>query len=487
MKYWFVVVFVLIAKSILAINVSFHHGVYMTPDKETYVETYLLFDGSQLRYSSIEDSQYQASIELTYIFEKRGEIAGFSKNIIQGPITNDTNQKISDFIDQQRFPLSPGKYDLLILMKDLNNPIDTVRSVQPINISVDPQKVFFSDIFLVDRISETKKPNVFSRNGNDYFPKITPFFSPELNEISFYSELYNTSSILGKEVPYLLLIEIIDPGTDEVVGQYRIIQRMTASEVAPIPKKINIKDLPTGSYILLLQAQNRAGEVLAARSLPIKRFHENASEIDLRSNPENTFVSRIEEDSLRKLCYCMIYKGTEAEKSYIESNWKQGDQEELRRFFFSFWYDRNPLDPRLEFSRYNQLIKHVEDEYGNNTQHGCGSDRGRIYLKYGEPNSMSIVRNESRAYPYEIWHYYKIPEKSNAKFFFLDAKRIDEYTLGHSNVIGEPTDQLWYTRLVRETEGGSRSSQEHQQEAVGLEDDPYSHGSRALDYWNNPR
>ena len=459
----------------------------MTPDKETYIETYLLFDGSQLRYSTIEDSQYQASIELTYIFEKRGLIEGFSKNIISGPLTNDTARQISDFIDLQRFPLPPGKYDLLILMKDLNNKTDTVRSVQSIDISVDPEKIFFSDIFLVDRVTETKTPNVFTRNGSDFFPKITPFYSPELNEITFYSELYNTSTVLGPDVPYLLSIEIIDPSADQVVGQYRIIQRMKGSEVMPLSKKINIKELPTGSYILLLQAQNRDGDVLAARALPIKRFNENVSEIDLRSNPENTFVSRIAEDSLRKLCYCMIYKGTEAEKSYIEANWKKGDEEELKRFFFSFWSDRNPLDPRLEFSRYNQLIKHVENEYGNNTQHGCGSDRGRIYLKYGEPNSMSIVRNESRAYPYEIWHYYKIPEKSNAKFFFLDSKRIDEFILGHSNVLGEPNDKLWYTRLVRETKGGSQSNQEHEQEAVGLEDDPYSHGSRALDYWNNPR
>ena len=487
MKFWFSALLLFLYSATFAINVSFHHGVYMTPDKETYVETYLLFDGSQLRYSSIADSQYQASIELTYIFEKRGEIASFSKNIVSGPITSDTSLKISDFIDQQRFPLAPGKYDLLILMKDLNNPIDTIRSVQPISISVDPEKIFFSDIFLVDRIEESSTPNVLTRNGSDYYPKITPFFSPELNEITFYSELYNTGNVLGEEVPYLLSIEIVDPGTDEVVGQYRIIQRMKGEDVTPISKKINIEALPTGSYVLLLQAQNRAGEVLAARSLPIKRFNENVSEIDLRSNPENTFVSRIEEDSLRKLCYCMIYRGTEAEKSYIEANWKKAEEEELRRFFFSFWYDRNPLDPRLEFSKYNQLVKHVEKNYGNNTQHGCGSDRGRIYLKYGEPNSMSIVRNESRAYPYEIWHYYKIPEKSNAKFFFLDAKRIDEYILGHSNVLGEPNDQLWYTRLVRETEGGSRSNQEHQQEAVGLEGDPYSHGSRALDYWNNPR
>lgn len=459
----------------------------MTADKDTYVETYMRFDGSQLRYRVLPDSSYQASLELTYIFERQGEVKGFSKNIVQSPVTVDTINAISDFIDQQRFPLDPGRYDLLILIKDMNNEMDTVRSVQPIDVKADPGAVFFSDVYLIDRIEDATSASVYTRNGKNYYPKISPFFSPELNEITFYAELYNTAEKLGKEAPYLLSIEIVDPGTDEVVGQYQFRQRKTSKPVEPIVKKIDIQDLPTGSYVLLLQAMNRDGNVLAARSLPIKRFNEKEDEIDLRQNPENTFVAKIAEDSLRKLCYCMIYKGTEAEKSYIESNWKETDVEELRRFFFSFWYDRNPLDPRLEFAKYNQLIKHVEEEYSNNTQHGCGTDRGRIYLKYGEPNSMSIVRNEAHSYPYEIWHYYKIPEKSNAKFFFLDSRRIGEFILGHSNVLGEPYDALWYTRLVRETEGGSQSTQEHQQEAMGLEADPYSHGSRALDYWNNPR
>lgn len=488
MKNWlFTGLILLVASVSFSVTVSFHHGVFMTPDHETYIETYLLFDGSQVRYATVGDSQYQSSVELTYIFEQRGILSGFSKNIINGPISSDTFQNISDFIDQQRFILKPGKYDLLIMIKDLNNPKDSVRSIQQISVAIDPAKIFFSDVYLVDRVEDATKLSVYTRNGKNYYPKISPFYSPQLNELSFYSELYNTSTELGEAVPYVLSVEITDPGTDEVVDQFRFIQRKKATEIEPVVKKINIQTLPTGSYVLLLQAIDRNGDVLAARSLPFKRFNENQKDIDLRRNPENTFVSKISEDSLRTLCYCMIYQGTDAEITYIENNWKEAEDEELRRFFYSFWQDRNPLDPRLEFARYNQMVKHVQEEYGNNTQHGCGTDRGRIYLKYGEPNSMSIVRNESRAYPYEIWHYYKIPGKSNAKFFFLDAKRINEFTLAHSNVLGEPYDNLWYTRLLRETQGGSQSTQEHQQEAMGLENDPYSHGSRALDYWNNPR
>ncbi|GAB5539159.1 MAG: hypothetical protein Salg2KO_12620 [Salibacteraceae bacterium] len=469
-----------------ALTVNFHHGLFMTSDRETYVETYMLFDGSDMRYVSVADSMYQAKIELTYVFEQNGKVIDFSKTYVNSPITNDTIEMLSDFTDQQRFVLPPGKYDLLIMLKDVNHPTDTVRSVQSIVVDLSPNDAGFSDIYFIERTSPTVKPNMYTRNGLDYFPRLSSFYPPAANEIWFYAELYNTSLVFGDDTPYLITTEILNPETGDVVDQYRSLKRMKSAPVQGLAQKLNIANLPTGSYVLKLEARNKDNVAFASQSRPFKRYSDN--KMDLSTvDVKKTFVNRMSEDSLRSMTYCLIWQATDQETRYIEENWKTGDTTDLARFFYEFWYERNPLDTRLEWARYHQNIKHVSYRYSNSTMHGCQTDRGRVYLKYGEPNSRSEVRNEAHSYPYEIWHYYKVPGKSNAKFFFLDNRRMNEYILGHSNVMGEPTDRLWYTRVVRETEGGSQSTFEHQQEAVIQERDPYSHGSRALDYWNNPR
>lgn len=446
-----------------------------------------MFNGADLKYNQDEDSLFQAQVEVTLMFIQNNEILDYSKTIVKSQKTTDAVNSISDFIDQQRFEVSPGNYELKIVLKDVHNPTDSVSSIQDVDVRMDPNSLAFSDIMLVGSTSPAINGSVFERGGLNLYPKISPFYSNDLTELQFYSELYNANEKLGNSTPFLVSIEIVSPNTDEVVGQFRSIQRKNAAAVHPILQRINITDLPTGSYVLMLKAVDRNNEVLSTRSLPFKRFNQSDENLSLRLDPSETFVGQIPEDSLRLMCNCLIYKGTDAEVNYISNNYRKAEYSELQRFFYAFWQDRNAMDPESEWRTYYQDIAYAEDRYGNNTQHGCGTDRGRIYLKFGKPNSMSIVRSESRAYPYEIWHYYKIPEKSNAKFFFLDTKRTDEYILAHSNVLGEPYDQLWYTRLVRETMGGSQSSQERSQEVLGSEGDPYSHGSRALDYWNNPR
>jgi GWxTD domain-containing protein len=469
-------------------NVSFHHGVFMTPEKQTYVENYLLIDGSELRFQNIGDSIFQSQIEVTYIFEQRGTVIDFSKTIVKSPFTGDTIHKLSDFVDQQRFFIPVGMYQLTIRLKDLNNLSDTVNSVQAIDVRVDNYSVFFSDIYLVSKAEPTENPNIYSRNGTDYYPRISPFYPGEANELFFYAELYNTHEKLGKETPYLINIDLMNSETDEIVGEFHLTKRKKARAVEPIANKIDIEKLYTKSYVLRLQARDRDNALLASKSVEIKRFKTNPAKDSAQSfDVEQTFVREFTTDSLRRMTYCLIHQSSDAEGNFIENNWKTADSAELQRFFYGYWIDRNPLDPQAEWLKYFESVDYVEGKYSNNTQDGCATDRGRVYLKYGKPNSMSIVRNEAHSYPYEIWHYYRVEKKANAKFFFLDQKRLNEYVLGHSNVIGEPKDELWYTRLLSGTAGGSQSSSERETEQIGLEGDPYSHGSRAMDYWNNPR
>lgn len=56
---------------------------------------------------------------------------------------------------------------------------------------------------------------------------------------------------------------------------------------------------------------------------------------------------------------------------------------------------------------------------------GWSSDRGRIYIKYGEPDEITNENYPIDMYPHIIWTYYK----QNLQFVFADIKGYGQYTL----------------------------------------------------------
>ena len=72
------------------------------------------------------------------------------------------------------------------------------------------------------------------------------------------------------------------------------------------------------------------------------------------------------------------------------------------------------------------------------------TDRGRVYLQYGPPNSRNKVDNYAASLPYEIWHYYKLENQTNKKFVFVNSDfATNEYRLEYSNVFGEVSNAEW--------------------------------------------
>ena len=68
----------------------------------------------------------------------------------------------------------------------------------------------------------------------------------------------------------------------------------------------------------------------------------------------------------------------------------------------------------------------------------------------GPPNTRTQQPNEPSAYPYEIWHYYKIGNFSNRKFVFWNQELAsNNYELLHSDMFGEPNNYRWQDMLQK--------------------------------------
>ena len=92
----------------------------------------------------------------------------------------------------------------------------------------------------------------------------------------------------------------------------------------------------------------------------------------------------------------------------------------------------------------------MNERYGSKVIEGFRTDRGRVYLRYGPPNTITEEPYDPQAYPYEIWHYYEIGQQTNVKFIFYNRDLVtNNYELLHSDYIGELHDPAWQMKLVK--------------------------------------
>ncbi|MFB3099953.1 MAG: GWxTD domain-containing protein, partial [Gammaproteobacteria bacterium] len=78
---------------------------------------------------------------------------------------------------------------------------------------------------------------------------------------------------------------------------------------------------------------------------------------------------------------------------------------------------------------------------------GWKTDRGRVTLKYGEPDNINknSALGDNRAY--EIWEYYH--QEGGVIFVFVDKDGFDDFDLVHSNARTEVSDPDWRRWIER--------------------------------------
>jgi hypothetical protein len=68
---------------------------------------------------------------------------------------------------------------------------------------------------------------------------------------------------------------------------------------------------------------------------------------------------------------------------------------------------------------------HVANQRFSGHREGWRSDRGMIYILYGEPDAVEEYNFEINSKPYMIWLYYSV----NRRFVFIDNTGFGDYQL----------------------------------------------------------
>ncbi len=103
--------------------------------------------------------------------------------------------------------------------------------------------------------------------------------------------------------------------------------------------------------------------------------------------------------------------------------------DDLEEGLEQFWtiHDPSPGTLRNEARElFYQRVLTADERYTIHARmQGWASDRGRIYIKYGEPDEIVSEVLPLDTYPYIVWHYYN----RNLRFIFDDVGGFGQYTL----------------------------------------------------------
>ena len=457
---------------------------YNLPGQTPYVENAMAFECKSVAYKEFQPGKFKATLEIVTAF-KKGEETTFSKVLLDSPVVTDTSKLDGAFVDQQRFALANGEYVMEIIVTDKNSDRAPVNLSVTVDLDYPKDLPAVSDILLFDNYSKAATPSACTKSGYDFVPRVFPFYGANADKLQFYAELYNSNKLYS-EGKYLVNYYIEAAESSSLMQDYHFTKRYDVAQATPLINNIDIKSLPSGNYYLVVEMRDRSNAVICSNSVFFQRSNPGVgySMRDLSGvNVSNTFVSSIDNiDTLRRYIRYLEPVCTESERDYGLSLVRTDDVTTMQQFIYNFWATRSPMNPADAFHEYLTAVYRVNQSFTTTSTPGYRTDRGYVFLKYGQPDQIVESPNEPGAYPYQIWHYYVVANQRNKKFVFMSKDdSTNDYQLIHSDVIGELSNYRWKLEVY------SRIYGEHYDEGIDQTDYEEGWGKRAGDMYDNPR
>lgn len=464
-------------------RVYFSYNQFYSLTDGPYIETYLQFDASSLAFSATNDNQYNATVNILMMLKHHDNIIDFRKYDLKSPSISDPLENLFAFIDQQRFAVRPDTFDLEIIISNSRQPDDFINHTERIIVQFDPNLIQLSSTQLVDKFERATQIGPQTKSGVNITPYVDNFYPSSINKLIFYQEIYNTEKVLGLGGPFLIqcFIEVFE--TSKALVAFNRFKRESAKPVNIVFTEFDISQLPSGNYNLVVEIKDKNNALLCNRKTFFQRSNPKIklSETDFRDkNIAHTFVEKITNlDSLVYFVKALSPISSHSQRELANNLALNRNQTILQQYFMYFWEERNPLSPEAEWNKYYIELCKADAAFKTRVKRGYETDRGRVYLQYGPPNSITPSYNEPSAIPYEIWHYYTINGQRNKRFVFATRDLVtNDFDLIHSDMVGEILNQRWqlelHSTVLRGWDVDTETVEPHW-------------GSRSRDYFLDPR
>ena len=432
------------------INFEFDYAQFGYDSLSNYVEFYYSFNQVGLTYIDTDTADYVQGLLQIEINDSASGNNIIDKHWIISNEIIDTLNLDRSLIGLVGFVIDKGSYIVNVTGSDVNNPLNK-KTITEI-IIVDPflnSQPALSDVQLASNIlpNSENSSSIFYKNTYEVTPMPASVGGEMQPVIFYYTELYNLQT---------------EPTNTEVRLDEMIINsrgQLVTSKSKKINKSVNTRvevgivkayKFPTDTYTLLLNLIDSVANYGVSSSkrffiynpsiVPTDTFQTTVSPV------LSTTFGAMSEEEIDDLFDKSKYIATNPE---VDKYKALSTEEAKREFTYNFWKarDENPSDDRNE--TYVNYTKRVNDSNGRFSalgKDGWKTDRGRVFIIYGEPSEIERHPNETDTRPYEIWKYESI--EGGVYFVFGDLTGFNAYQLLHSTKRGELRDDYWQRRIA---------------------------------------
>lgn len=312
--------------------------------------------------------------------------------------------------NQVNFLLDPGKYKVEFILRDKNSAVALSRELEFKLKTFVAKKPRLSDVeFLRTAAEGTGDSSVFAKGDLIVVPSVTRDYISRAddNRLLYYLEVYR-----GSDSTNSVFVETtVRRRWGSMVYRDSMTIDLTSAVMRQL-REMSMDSLAPGDYELELTLRGRRNKKIDKRMTGFSIAwtqdallrHDYSSTLDLIA----LIAESHEVKELRKL------KTYQERLDGLNEFWQRHDptpgsvENEIKREFFrrvrlanrSFMFMRRP---------------------------GWRTDRGRIYIKHGEPDEINDYPFSPNSHPYQEWHYYQ--GGRYRKFTFLDENEDGDYRL----------------------------------------------------------
>ena len=402
------------------------------PEGFTRQEFYVLLDASQLEFKRAKKTQ-TATMELRVVLEGADGTAAaqeqWQREVSIGDLEN-TEKIHFPFSDIIGFDIAAGDYQMSFTIRDVNgNKEGQVESALVVQ-NLEGEALATSRLLFASEFRQAMKAGRFVKQGLDVMPNVTRNYIAGF-DLRAYFEIYNLANAAeGADNSFILGYTLTD-SAGTVVKTYPAKRLAKPGNSAVITEVLETSSLSGGTYYL-------QAEVLDRSSRAVVR---NRRQVFLSTPPPRpTELTKEQKDDIRY--YGDIrYVARAADRKIYDSFESRKDK---MAFLQNFWKKNDPIPGTPENERLIEHIvrmRHVENNFAaGRGKRGSDTDKGRTYVKYGQPTDIQYNMASSNSKPFEVWTYENM---QGVRFIFLDRRGAGVFELVHSTHRSEVYNPNW--------------------------------------------
>lgn len=375
------------------------------------LEIYYKVPNSSLEFTAKGNhfvARYKVSIKL---YDKKDKLVDSyeKEKTIRAGTKRQTRSQLEFRTNQVNFDVVEGKYKVRTSLEGSSNQAVIRREFKLKLRSLRDKVARLSEVEFVEATGAMKdNPSPFDKGELSIVPKVSNNFAGgKGHKLIYYMEIYQGSD----SAEHIVVQTILRSASGKMMYRDTLtssLQERTARQI----RNVSLEKIPPGDYTLEIELKGRRNKKIDSRKKDFSVVW------NYRATMEGDFKT-----ALQQLSYI-------ARPDEIEALKKLTALEERLEAIEDFWKERDPTlgtaenEFREEF--YRRIIT-ANRNFRFMRQPGWRSDRGRIYIQYGEPDQVDDYPYLPNRWPLQVWHYHE--EGRYRRFTFEDDNSDGDFRL----------------------------------------------------------